>query len=51
MLEVETLGPLTRLEPGATAEHRETWRLFRDVPPPSSDADVDAHIAPLAAAH
>lgn len=28
-LEVETLGPLARLEPGAEARHRETWGLYR----------------------
>jgi len=47
MLELETLGPLTRLAPGGSVEHCETWRLYRDVPPPRTDADVDAHIAPL----
>ncbi len=47
MLEVETLGPLTRVEPGAFVEHTETWRLFPNVPLPQNDADVDAHILPL----
>ncbi|MBI5305423.1 MAG: hypothetical protein HY868_25060 [Chloroflexi bacterium] len=46
MLELETLGPLTRLEPGATVEHVETWQLFRDVPVPMNDADVDAFVLP-----
>ena len=27
-LEMETLGPLARLEPGSTATHTETWELF-----------------------
>ena len=31
MLELETLGPLSRLEPGATAEHTEHWFLHRGV--------------------
>jgi hypothetical protein len=47
MLEVETLGPLTRVEPGECVEHIETWQLFGDVPSPQNDADVDAHILPL----
>lgn len=45
ILELETLGPLTRLAPGAAVEHVEHWHLFRDVPAPRSDADVDSHIA------
>lgn len=32
-LELETLGPLTRLEPGQRVSHREEWRLHSDVPP------------------
>jgi hypothetical protein len=46
MLEVETLGPLARLEPGAAVEHVERWFLFRDVPVPEDDADVDRHVLP-----
>lgn len=46
-LELETLGPLTRLAPGASVEHRETWQLCRDVPPLSSDEDVSATILPF----
>lgn len=46
MLEVETLGPLVRVEPGDSVEHVETWHLFEGVPPPAGDADVDAHITP-----
>lgn len=46
MLEVETLGPLARLEPGAAVEHVEQWFLFRDVPVPEDDADVDRHLLP-----
>ena len=41
MLEVETLGPLVALQPGAAVEHVEDWFLFRDVPAPADDADVD----------
>ena len=42
MLELETLGPRQIIEPGATIEHRETWQLYRDVPMPRTDADVEA---------
>jgi hypothetical protein len=46
MLEVETLGPLVNLQPRATVEHIENWYLFKDVPLPAGDADVDKHILP-----
>jgi len=46
MLEVETLGPLVRLEPGATVEHVEDWYLHRDVPAPADDADVERDVLP-----
>jgi len=46
MLEVETLGPLVTLQPQATVEHVENWWLFKDVPLPANDADVDMHILP-----
>jgi len=36
-VEIESLGPLVRLEPGETATHVETWRLEANVPRPSSD--------------
>jgi hypothetical protein len=31
MLELETLGPLAKLQPGAVAEHAEHWFLYRGV--------------------
>lgn len=46
MLEVETLGPLTRLEPGGHVDHVESWHLTRVQCGPS-DADIDAHLGPL----
>jgi hypothetical protein len=46
MLEVETVAPLVILQPGEAAEHVEHWFLFRDVPTPSNDADVDANVLP-----
>ena len=47
MLELETLGPLTRLAPGASVEHVEAWTLHKDIPAIQGDADVEAHILPL----
>jgi hypothetical protein len=46
MLELETLGPLTRLEPGAALEHIENWFLFRGVPVPANEAEVNIHLTP-----
>jgi hypothetical protein len=46
MLEVETLGPVVTLAPGATVEHIEHWHLFRDVPVPHNDRDVDRYVRP-----
>jgi len=47
MLELETLGPLVDLQPGAAVEHVERWHLFRDVPAPKNDADVDRDVLTL----
>jgi len=46
MLELETQGPLVRLGPGMTVEHVEQWLLFRGVPLPSKDTDIDRHLLP-----
>jgi len=46
-LEVESLGPLVTLEPGASTHHDEVWKLFKDVPLCDTDADADAKIRPL----
>jgi hypothetical protein len=47
-LELETLGPMVRLEPGASVEHREQWVLFQGVPDVTSEADIETWVAPLA---
>jgi hypothetical protein len=47
MLEVESLGPLVALQPGASVQHVETWDLFRDVPRIRNDADADRLLRPL----
>ncbi|MBN2005242.1 MAG: hypothetical protein JXA21_17930 [Anaerolineae bacterium] len=46
ILEVETLGPLTKLAPGAAVEYEENWYLFKDVPLPAQDGDVDTYVLP-----
>ncbi|MFP4324227.1 MAG: hypothetical protein ACLFTK_17360, partial [Anaerolineales bacterium] len=46
MLEVESLGPLVTLAPGAAVEHVETWHIFAPVPLPQHDDDVTQHIMP-----
>jgi len=47
-VELETLGPLVRLEPGAHAEHIESWRLAKVNCGPS-DRDIDESFLPLVA--
>ncbi|MCY4537333.1 MAG: hypothetical protein OXE52_03790 [Chloroflexi bacterium] len=46
-LEVETLGPLTQLAPGASIEHRESWQLFRDIPPLERDDEISDCVLPI----
>jgi len=45
--ELETLGPLSLLQPNASVEYVENWFLFRDVPEPKNDYDIDNNILPL----
>ena len=46
ILEVETLGPMTRLAPGQTAEYTENWFLFKGVSVANDDASMDAVVLP-----
>lgn len=46
-VELETLGALQRLEPGASAEHVEHWYLFPDVEIGTTEATLDAALGPL----
>src|SRR6516225_667245 len=47
-LEIETLGPMTDLQPGQTVEHAEHWALARDVMPNAlTDEELDRVFAPL----
>jgi len=47
-LELETLGPLANVRPGASVEHTEHWSLHRNVKIPSwTDAEIDRVLLPL----
>src|SRR5207247_11444940 len=46
-VELESLGPLQRLEPGAATEYVEHWHLFPDVEIGGSEATLDAAPQPL----
>ena len=46
-IEVETLAPIERLEPGESAIHIERWSLFRDFDTVTTDDALDATITPL----
>jgi len=41
MLEMETLSPLTMLEPGSSMEHSEAWELFDDVQMPGNEDEIE----------
>jgi len=47
-LEIETLGPLTKVVPGKTVEQREHWSLHRNVNLSAmTDNDIDQVVLPL----
>lgn len=46
-LELETLGPLVDLAPGAAVSHDETWELHKGVPACKTEADVERNVVPL----
>src|SRR5438094_914376 len=47
-LEIETLGPMTKVEPDGSVAHVERWSLFRNVKLASfSDAELDKVLPPL----
>jgi hypothetical protein len=48
-VELESLGPLQRLEPGASAEHVEQWYLFDGVDLGPTEATLGAALEPLLA--
>ena len=45
--ELESLGPLTTLEPGESASHTEFWHLSQTGPIADTDAALDASLLPL----
>jgi hypothetical protein len=46
MLEMETLGPLSKIPAGGSVEHVEHWFLFKaDVG--TDESDIDAKLLPL----
>lgn len=47
MLEVETLGPLTPLQPGETVEHEERWFLFRNIAVGETEDEIAQALEPL----
>lgn len=46
-VEVETLGPLERLQPGQSAEHTENWSLHANVDVGSSEASLEAALVAI----
>jgi hypothetical protein len=47
-LEIETLGPMTKVQPGQMVEHAEHWGLFRNVKPAAlTDDELDRVVMPL----
>lgn len=46
MAEMETLSPQVILAPGDSVEHAEDWYLFKDVPQPETEADVEKNVVP-----
>jgi hypothetical protein len=46
-IEVESLAPIQRLEPGMSAEHLERWHLFRDVNLGESETSISESLTPL----
>jgi hypothetical protein len=46
-LELETLGPVSRVAPGATVEHVERWSLGKGSVREISDAELDRLLLPL----
>ena len=47
ILELESLAPLVELKPGESVTHSEDWTIYRDIPLPQSEEEVDRLILPL----
>lgn len=46
-LELETLAPISTIQPGESVTHVETWQLFKDVECPRSEKDIYALVEKL----
>jgi hypothetical protein len=46
MLEVESLGPLTTLQPGETAEHTERWKLLPEIGALPNEGAIERELLP-----
>ena len=46
MLEIESLGPMTKLMPGAAVEHTEHWELIANVPTFEDEGGIERNIQP-----
>ncbi|MGI6294632.1 MAG: hypothetical protein ACOX3G_00935 [Armatimonadota bacterium] len=46
-MEVESLGPMTKLDPGDTATHVEHWHLFKDIDAGETDESLDKALSPV----
>jgi hypothetical protein len=46
MLEIESLGPMTKLAPGKTVEHSERWELIGNAPSFEDEAGIDRNLRP-----
>jgi hypothetical protein len=49
MLELESLGALTLLPPGASVEHEESWFYFQNLSVSLDDPSLEAVLGPLLA--
>jgi hypothetical protein len=47
IMELETLGPMTKLQPDESLEHVECWKLFTQVAPVISEKDIERLVEPL----
>ena len=46
-LELETLAPITKIEPGASVTHTETWELYANVDFPGDEDEIEAMVKKL----
>jgi hypothetical protein len=44
MLEIESMGPIIKLAPGAKIEHKETWELHKDVESFKTEDEIDKYV-------